>query len=253
MVVLLRPEKHAIFGFTSIFLDTFEYPTPLHLRLHLEGGPYMGPLSFKLARFTLIGLVGLVGLAGVGILVNPSPANAANVICEGDCSELAVPDFGEGSAFDPIVLGVESTTGDRRLRIATKGDVYLVGPISTTKKSMLKALNIIVSVPAMIPENIKLKTRNLLADFPSVVSRNAGDGDIRTRIREKNGNVRIKSNGDLYIDISETDLLQLKIKAKGFVIVSDERLTPITPVPEPSTAILMALGLAGLSTRRFRG
>jgi len=218
----------------------------------------MRPILPKLARFSPVGrvgrvaLVGLIGLAGGGILLNPTPANAANVICEGDCSELAVPEVGEGSAFDPIVLGVESTTGDRRLRIATKGNVYLVGPISTAKKSMLKALNIIVNEPTMVPENVKLKTRNLLANFPSGVSRNARDREFRTRLREKNGNVRIKSNGDLYVDISETDLLQLKIKARGSIFVSDESLTPAAPVPEPSTAILMALGLAGLSMRRVR-
>jgi hypothetical protein len=205
----------------------------------------MGSLSLKLALFTLIGFVGLLG--------SSSPAKALNVICEEDCSQLEDPNLGDGSAFDPLALGFETTQGDLTVKVSTKGNVYLVGPISAEKASNLKATSIIIDDPTMVPEQVRLKTRNLLTTYPSVASSStsATSGeDPSTRIREKKGNILVKSNGDLYIDVSATDLVKLKIKARGSIIVTDEALT--APVPEPTTAVLMALGLVGLSLKRAR-
>jgi hypothetical protein len=209
----------------------------------------MGSLSLKLALFTLIGFVGLLGSSW--------PANALNVICEEDCSQFEVPALGDGSAFDPLALGFETTQGDLTVKVSTKGNVYLVGPISAEKASNLKATNIIIDDPTMVPEQVRLKTRNLLTTYPSVASSSTSGTSsddpstrIRIRIREKKGNILVKSNGDLYIDVSATDLVKLKIKARGSIIVTDEALT--APVPEPTTAVLMALGLVGLSLKRAR-
>jgi hypothetical protein len=209
----------------------------------------MGSLSLKLALFTLIGFVGLLG--------SSSPAKALNVICEEDCSQLEDPNLGDGSAFDPLALGFETTQGDLTVKVSTKGNVYLVGPISAEKASNLKATSIIIDDPTMVPEQVRLKTRNLLTTYPSVASSSTSGTSsddpstrIRIRIREKKGNILVKSNGDLYIDVSATDLVKLKIKARGSIIVTDEALT--APVPEPTTAVLMALGLVGLSLKRAR-
>ena len=193
----------------------------------------MGPLSLKLALFTLI------GLAGVAIVGQSAPANAANVICDGDCSQLDVPDIGDGSAFDPIVLGVETTEGDRRLHVSTRGNIYLVGPITVAKASILMATNIIIVAPAMVPDNVKTKTRNLLDSFPSVVSLPPAVRVAKTRIRDRRGKILIKSNGDLYIDVSETDLMKLKIKARGSIFVS----------PDPRRCLKKWPRAAGISSR----
>ena len=210
----------------------------------------MGSLLLKLALFTLIGFVGFAGF--VGVLGSSTPANALDVICEADCSQLEVPDPGYGSAFAQIALGIETTQGDRSLKLSTKGNVYLVGPISAEKASMLKASNIIIDDPSTVPDHVKLKTKNLLTSYPSIATSSATSDDPSTRLREKKGKILVKSNGDVYVDVSATDLLKLKIKARGSIIVSDQALEPVAPVPEPTTAVLMALGLVGLSLNRVR-
>jgi len=79
----------------------------------------------------------------------------------------------------------------------------------------------------------------------------AYDPDEFATVGDKVGTFRlgwsISRNGDIYLDVSNTELRSLKIKAGRSIVMADS-LT--TVVPEPGTALLLALGLAGLSRRR---
>ncbi len=185
------------------------------------------------------------------VLAQAPSARALNTLCEGDCNILATTDRGDGTAFD-FVLGVSGMESDVSYSVKTKGNIYLVGPVSSDK-SKLKGKTIILNDASNLPDSVKLKTKNLLDSFVSVTDPIAAEATrFKTKVKSKKNKVKIKSNGDIYIDITGVDLAKLKLKAKGTILVSDDALDASTPVPEPTTALLMALGLAGLSMRRVR-
>lgn len=191
----------------------------------------------------------LVGLA-LAVLAHAPSAMALNTICEDDCSILEAIDRGDGTAYN-FALGVSGMEGDVSYSVSTKGNIYLVGPVSSDK-STLRGKTIILTDAANLPDNAKLKTKNLLESFDSDANPIAGEAiDFKTKVKSKKNKVKIKSNGDIYLDITGVDLSKLKLKAKkGTILVSGDALDSTNPVPEPTTALLMALGLAGLSMRR---
>ncbi|MFK7896792.1 MAG: PEP-CTERM sorting domain-containing protein [Myxococcota bacterium] len=187
------------------------------------------------------------------VLAHAPSAMALNTLCEGDCSILGTTDRGDGTAYN-FAIGVSGMEGDVSYSVKTKGNIYLVGPVSSDK-SKLKGKTIILSDASNLPDNAKLKTKNLLSSFDSVADPMMADAiDFKTKVKvKKSSKVSIKSNGDVYLDITGLDLSKLKLKAKGTIIVSGDALDgSTTPVPEPTTALLMALGLAGLSMRRVQ-
>ena len=190
----------------------------------------------------------LVGLA-FAVLVHAPSAMALNTLCEDDCSNLEATDRGDGTAFN-FGLGVSGMEGDVSYSVSSKGNIYLVGPVSSGK-SKLKGKTIILNDASNLPGKVKLKTKNLINDFVSVTDPIMAEAiDFKTKVKSKKNKVKIKSNGDIYLDITGVDLSKLKLKAKGTILVSGDALDSSTPVPEPTTALLMALGLAGLSMRR---
>lgn len=193
----------------------------------------------------------LAGLAFAVVAHAPS-AMAVSSICEDDCSALSSIDRGDGTAFD-FAIGVSATDGDTAYNVTTKGNIYLVGPLSA-EKTRLKGRTILLDGDSHLPEDkVKLNTRNILESYASVadpIVSEATDFKTKFKTNEKKGKVRIKSNGDIYLDITGIDLRRVKLKAKGTIYVSASALDAPTPIPEPTTALLMALGLAGLSMRR---
>jgi hypothetical protein len=176
---------------------------------------------------------------------------ALNTLCEGDCSILGTTDRGDGTAFS-FGLGVSGMEGDASYSVSTKGNIYLVGPVSSDK-SKLKGKTIILNDASNLPGNVKLKTKSLLDNFVSVADPIMADAiNLKTKVKSKKDKVKIKSNGDIYLDITGVDLSKLKLTAKGTILVSGDTLDSTVPVPEPTTALLMALGLAGLSLRRVQ-
>ena len=56
----------------------------------------------------------------------------------------------------------------------------------------------------------------------------------------------VSPTGDIHIDVSQVSLSRFKVLAGGQIVVGGSDLMP---VPEPGTALLLGLGLAGLTTR----
>jgi len=57
------------------------------------------------------------------------------------------------------------------------------------------------------------------------------------------------ATGDVYLDVSMVKLARLFVDAGGSIVLSTE---PATMVPEPTSALLIGLGLVGLAASRLR-
>lgn len=194
----------------------------------------------------------IAGLA-FALLVHAPAAMAVTTLCDDDCgSVLPTIDRGDGTAFN-FAVGLAGMEGDVSYSVKSKGNIYLVGPVSSDKTNLKGKTIILNDASGLLPDDAKLRTKNLVEDYASVTDPIAAEAkNFKLKVKsKKNGKVSIKSNGDVYIDVTGLDLRKLKLKAKGTITVAGSALSATaTPVPEPTTALLMALGLAGLSMRR---
>lgn len=183
----------------------------------------------KLSQFSLVSLLTFALFTVLFAFLAASPAAALTTICDGDC---AIVD----DAFD-FGLGLEADPGDKKIKLMTTGNVYVVGPISASKGTKLSADDIIFDDD--LGSNGKVKSK-----VGKAFKGNGRSGN--------NGKGKVMSDGDIYLDVSDVDLKKLQIKAGGQIVVSDESLPISNPIPEPTTALLVGLGLTGLAIRGKR-
>jgi len=218
--------------------------------------PLVETLAALVSSFTArrIGMATLAIAVLAGPLALASPARALVTFCQGTgCDGLAATDRGDGTAFD-FVLGLDGTPDDRLIDIKTRGNVYLVGPISDDVRAKLKATTILLEGSSAGSRRVKVKARDLVTNFVADPTPDAptGAGSDRTQVRHANGRTKVKSNGDIYLDLAGLDIRRVKIQARGAIVLDTTTLTPPVVVPEPSTVAMMLLGLAGLSLRRIQ-
>ena len=129
-----------------------------------------------------------------------------------------------------------------------------VGPISDDVRAKLKATTILLEGSSAGSRRVKVKARDLVTNFVADPTPDAptGAGSDRTQVRHANGRTKVKSNGDIYLDLAGLDIRRVKIQARGAIVLDTTTLTPPVVVPEPSTVAMMLLGLAGLSLRRIQ-
>jgi hypothetical protein len=229
----------------------------------------------KLAFFGVVSLV---------VLPLASPPAAANTngitrICEFDCSELGsvtnqfgVPPF----AFE---LGLKAISDGLELDIVSAGSVFILGDIRSTGDIELRATEIFLQ--GFISTDATLILEN--PDFPPIaidvpeysggidlglddsfitlegtltaVTLGGGAGIAGAALVETGAEstgaswIGFSAEGDIYVDVSMVTLSSLSVDGGVAIVVSNQALTI---VPEPTAAVLLGLGLLGLSAHRLR-
>jgi hypothetical protein len=202
------------------------------------------------------GLVLLHASPGFGLTdgLTDSVPSGLEVLCSVDCTVPGgAPDRGDGSSFE-FELGLRAVEDGLDLRIETEGSLYLVGPLDAETTIELATAELEIGGDLNLSAGTRLEATRfdqepialegpglVLAAFPSVAPATPVDdsGDLP---------ISIVRAGDVYLDLSGVRLGSLDVFAeRSIVIRQDERLAF---VPEPSTALLLALGLASLATGR---
>ena len=236
----------------------------------------------SLVLFVLIGM----GLASQALaLTSPSsipsapiPTGLFEVLCEGDCS--AIPErrysLSPPFAFD---LGIKflSASNDSPLSVDvyTPGNIYVFGQLTASESIEIFAdefyldsdptLPPIIGVPRPFPPGgdviicacIEIVGLPDLDPIDSESARRiALDGDEIRLVDAVEAvappstltdSIRFESTGDIYLDVTMVEFLKIRLKAGNAIVIDGGG---VRVVPEPSTALLLLVGLAALASRR---
>jgi hypothetical protein len=173
-----------------------------------------------------------------------------DLLCESDCAMLDAPrDRGESEGF-AFELGLEALADGLKLKVKSKkGNVYLVGPLDAIEPIKLKAgsgLKIAGAEDAVTRSGRNGVSMTYSVFGESVAATDPIDLASVIEGKKKPRKIKIGRKGDIYLDLSQVQLLKLKVRAKGAIISEHAAV----PVPEPGTGLLVGAGLALLASRR---
>ncbi|HPG24815.1 MAG TPA: hypothetical protein PLW10_04220 [Myxococcota bacterium] len=242
-------------------------------------------MSRTFVRSALGARVGLAALSLLGVALGSTrPAmalsqadfegTALETICQDACVGLPALD-GSDLTFS---WAARARVDDLDIRLHTTGRVHLLGPIRATGSVTLlsdTSIAVMDGVAIDVGETLTISTLgdlDLLSGEITIGRDRIDLGEVRTPpdgdITIGAGGVVIASalsaadpagptwpalaiarDGDLYLDLSGVQLARLEIKAAGGIVIG---ASESVPVPEPTPALLAALGLAVLAGLRPR-
>jgi hypothetical protein len=185
------------------------------------------------------------------------------VLCDADCAVVVgeAPDRGDGTPFD-FDLGLIAQAAGLALAIETGGSAYIVGPLDALGTIELQAGEVqigdeivgggSIEVPPRGEITIVVSDTVIVAPEPPRTIGGGGlvvssGGDIQVAAStpldpaSSGGPISISREGDIYLDLAGVELASLSVTAGVSIVSREEKLTL---VPEPATALLVALGLA---------
>lgn len=239
------------------------------------------------SRGTLLALVVLLASSSAAFALSDDanlPTNGFSEILCGPpigCASLVVPSAADGFDFE---FGARALASAIHLEIETQGSVFLLGPVRATGDIRIhtETLEVSSSISTGDPGEVEVgggrvpgsgaeisvgdvtivvgEPPDPIVVAPPSVSVLEGSLVLRTAAAttaEASPSSspdplllwRIEAEGDVFLDLSGVELASLDVFAKRRIRVAE---ADTNPIPEPTTALLLGLGMTALAHRRTR-
>lgn len=178
------------------------------------------------------------------------------ILCEGiACERLELPDQGWGLDYQ---LAARATSGGLHLDLAATGTFFVLGPMRASERITLEAPRIDLDStldvglpPALSPPPGSGPISICVCLVGDEVVPWTPVASIEASIGEDPGTLVTPTPaivGDVFLDLSGFEQASISLRSEVQIVVV-EGLSP--PVPEPSVALLLGLGLVGLAGARL--
>jgi hypothetical protein len=234
----------------------------------------------RIFNFSLMGLFCALATVSLATSASANGMRDFETICHFDCSSVLAPieDPLTGTDFE-FEIALKAISDGLAISVTTPGSVYIVGDVAATGQLKMSGAGFYIDANTLSEslrlygddfEPIEVYVASVLtsADLdlgsgymsPDVTLTTFGvdlgivdevKGDKRPHFGRTTTHASIVADGDIYLDLSMVKLSRLFVNAGGSIVLSQD---PGMMIPEPSTALLMGLGLAALSgaTHRLR-